>query len=66
VQTRAVEGSRFKLKSLVFAPSPSEMLGDYDDVQENALASTHPGLSSPVGMLTRILLTEPPTEADRH
>jgi sugar phosphate isomerase/epimerase len=42
-------------------------LAGYDYVMsiehEDALASTHEGLSSAIAMLTRVLLTEPPTEA---
>jgi sugar phosphate isomerase/epimerase len=42
-------------------------LAGYDDTlsieHEDALASTHEGLSSAVGMLSRVLLQEPPVEA---
>ena len=42
-------------------------LAGYDDTlsieHEDALASTHEGLSSAIGMLSRVLLQEPPVEA---
>jgi sugar phosphate isomerase/epimerase len=42
-------------------------LAGYDDTlsieHEDALASTHEGLSSAISMLSRVLLQEPPVEA---